>query len=102
MNNIFKKLIHCSCGKIFNFKSENGTPIYLCSRYKNEGKLACPRNAIKESDLLNIIKLHTNQEPKTNGDVREIVSHIDINGSLITIFYRDNTTSEWDCDKLKV
>ena len=102
MNNIFKKLIHCSCGKIFNYKDEKGTPIYLCSRYKNEGKLACPRNAIKESDLLNIIKLHTNQEPKTNGDVREIVSHIDINGNLIIIYYRDGSKTEWSNNLLKI
>ncbi len=100
--NLFKGLIKCSCGKNFNYKNDNGIPIYLCSGYKNYGSKYCPRNIIHEKDIIEVIKMHISQVSLDREIIKENINRIEVDGELITIFYVDGTKSEWDNSKLLI
>ena len=100
--NLFKGLIKCSsCSRNYNFKNDNGIPIYLCSTYKNYGSKFCKRNIVHEKDLISIVSLHLKISDLTAEIIRQHISKIEVNGDLIIIYYLDNTISEWCNDKLK-
>jgi hypothetical protein len=101
--NLLKGLIKCkSCGKNFNFKNDNGTPIYLCSGYKNYGSKYCPRNIIHEKDIKSVVELHLSRTSLGKEIIKENVNIIEVNGDLITIFYKDGSKSEWNNSRLSI
>lgn len=104
--NLFKGLIKCkSCGKNYNFKNDNGIPIYVCAGYKNYGSNFCPRNIIHEKNLIRLVKLHMDSTNKNyvllEEYIKEYIQRIEVDGDNIKIFYQDGI-SEWNNSKLKI
>ena len=100
--NLFKGLIKCSCGKNFNFKNDNGVPIYLCSGYKNYGSTYCPRNIIHEKDIISVIELHLSHALLNREIIKENINRIEVDKDVISIFYYDGSKSEWNNSILKI
>lgn len=109
--NLFKGKIRClKCNHNYNYKNDNGIPIYICSGYKNYGFTYCKRNAIREKDLLDIITLHLSSGRKRGCKtavlsyefIQEIIDRIEIDGDSISIYYKDGSKSEWDKSNLTI
>ena len=102
IENLFKGLIYCSCGKKFNGKVESKTYNYICSGYKNYGADFCPRNVLHQEDLLHLVKLHLGIKLLTKEIIEDNIIRIEVKGSLITIYYLDGTISKWNNKELKI
>lgn len=95
-----------NCKKHYNFKNDHGQYYYICSGYKNYGSTYCYRNVVREEDLIHLIQLHLSNELKNiilNEEIiKEHIDRIEVDGDLITIFYKDGTISEWSNTHLSV
>lgn len=105
MNNLFKGKIKCEiCGKNYNFKLDHNIPVYICSGYKNYGSNFCPRNQILQKDLINIVQKHLELQGRVNvpiNDLNQSVVKITANLCSLLIEYDDDSTSEWNYEKIK-
>jgi hypothetical protein len=106
MHNIFKGKIKClNCKKNFNYKPDNGQHIYICSGYKNYGSKFCPRNFVREQDLIDIVERHirNNSEGRIQISLDEIpslVERIEVLQEHIKIIYKNKEISEWTNTKI--
>lgn len=101
--NLFRGLIFCKkCGKKYNGKPEGKNYNYVCSTYKNYGVGACTRGLVKEQELVDLISLHFSQELITREFITDNILGIEVDGDLITIFYKDGSKSEWSIRSLLI
>lgn len=105
--NLFKGLIICKqCGKKYNFKPDNGSKIYICSGYKNYGSSFCKRNIVREQDIVDLVTLHLAMPLKniilSEEIIKEHIDRIEVNGQMISIFYKDGSKTEWTNSHLSI
>lgn len=102
--NLFKGLIKCkSCGKNFNYKFQRNTEVYICQSRKNYGSGICDSKTVILQEILIMVQKHCKLFNIEFNELncRELISEIliDINGNF-TIKYNDNTTGEYNTEKI--
>lgn len=102
---IFTSLIKCkTCGKNYIFIKDRKIPKYICSGYSNRNGCT-KRYAIKEEDLLEMVKIYCNrnqiQIEYTNEFMKNIIDKIYIDGDKedIMIKYSNKEVQEISNDK---
>lgn len=103
---IFTSLIQCTnCNSNYRFSKERKQYKYVCNGYSRNTK-SCTRYAVKESDLLLMVKMFCNRNnldlEETNQFMKSIIKRIYINPAEknIKIVYMNGEESEISNNKI--
>ena len=106
---IFTSIIQCECGHNYRYIADRKIPKYICNGYSMKAKNACKkRYAIKEDELLYIIKIFCNRnsiELECNNDfmkriIRKI--YVDNKKDSIVIKYKNGEESIYSRKEIQI